>query len=958
MQVCLGNIKTGRLNVLAFILVLALTIWPHESWAQGPDNPLLDTLIQGLEALQEGGPTEPGGIGIGNLPERSGQADSQRQGRGSRHTLTPTERFLVNEFCEGRTNATDEKVLLLLTKFSDLEADFCTRAGQLLLQFGYEIFDGPIDPQVLLNGAIQDDYVLGIGDEILVTFHGLESGTQRAVIDREGRLILRDLAPIPAVGRTFGELKRVLGSITSEAFIGTEVFVSLGAVRQIAVLVLGEVLDPGVHRLTGLSTIIDAVRLAGGISKTGSLRKVHVSRKNEIYWVDFYDLLFTFGQLEDMTLVEGDRIIVPPIGDTVAVAGFVKRPGIYELAEGQASLSSNEALILAAGPVRPRGNTLVVATFDSVGHELIAEDVDAGTRIGGGDILLVQRRENIRLGQVDLLGHVRVSGRRALRSAPTIKSLLHDANSLKDDPYLPLAVLQTRDPATLSRRFFPINVQNILDGLEDFILRDGDRLIILSRNDVRYLSSTDVQSVIARNTEALLLAERDKDEDPALPLPTSVISAVAARAGALESLEGISQQLGLNAVDLAAADEASEPSATLQGRGLKCRSLQDLSKLVADVRAERFASALLIREDFAGAVTPVALPCREIFEAYADLLPFLLEHAAVITGEVRRPGIYPVVAETPLSSLIAVTGGLSREVDLSRVEVTRFIEGGRYGTATDRSIVDLVTSGIDSVSVNSGDVVRFNSVFTDRDSGPIFLAGEFVRPGSYDIRRGERLSQVIARAGGVTGQAYPFGAVFTRESIRRAEALALQRLSRELNSALYVAAANQGLDPAALQAIAKLTGEVEAASAVGRLVIEADPTVLQVRTELDIVLEPGDRVFMPKRPNSVLVTGDVLNPGAMQFNPGMKVDKYIRQAGGFQRGADEDRLFIIFPNGVAQPVSVSAFNYTPVQVPPGSTIVVPKDPTPLNLFTFTRELATVLSQLAITAASLAVIGGN
>ena len=937
---------------------MALIIWPHKSSAQDRDTDPLRGLIEGLQDLQEEGQAVAGRTppGIGNLPGR-GEQDGGAVG-GGQLTLTPTERFLVNEFCEGRTTESDEKVLVLLTKFSDLEADFCRRAGQLLLQFGYEIFGGPIDSRTGLNGAIQDDYVLGIEDEILVTLHGQESGTQRAVIDREGRISLKDLAPIPTVGRTFGELKRVLESLTAEAFTGTEVFVSLGAVRQVAVLVVGEVRKPGLHRLTGLSTVIDAIRLAGGISKTGSLRRAHVRRGSDIFWIDFYDLLFNFGQLEDMTLAEGDRIVVPPIGDTIGIAGFVKRPGVYELAEGQTYLSPDEVLALAAGPVRPRGNTLTIATFDAIGREVITDDVHAGTPMGGGDILFVQRRENILVNKVDLVGHVNVPGRRPLRSASTVRSLLRDPNSLKDDPYLPFAVLQTRDPATLSRRFFPINAQKILEGVEDFMLRDGDRLIILSRDDVRYLSSADVQSVIAREPEELLLAERDEDADPDAPLPTSIISAVTGRAGALESLQVISRQLGRSLGELAEGDEAGKPDATVEARGLRCRSLQDLSKLMGDVRAQRFSSAILIDENFLRAVRPIALPCRQVFERFADLLPFLLEHVVVISGEVRRPGVYPVVAETPLASLIAVTGGLSQEVDLSRVEITRSIRDTGDGATIIRSIVDLAGSEIESVSVNSGDVVRFNSVFTDRDSGPILLVGEFVRPGSYDIRRGERLSQVVARAGGLTVQAYPFGAIFTRESVRRAEVFALQRLARELNAAVFVAAASRGVNLAALQGIAELTGDVAEAPAVGRVVIEADPTVLQVRPELDIVLEPGDRLFVPKRPNSVLVTGDVLNPGAMQFIAGTRVDKYIRQAGGFQQGADENRLFVVLPNGVAQPISISAFNYTPVQVPPGSTIVVPKDPTPFNLFTFTRELSTVLSQLAITAASLAVIGGR
>ena len=226
------------------------------------------------------------------------------------------------------------------------------------------------------------------------------------------------------------------------------------------------------------------------------------------------------------------------------------------------------------------------------------------------------------------------------------------------------------------------------------------------------------------------------------------------------------------------------------------------------------------------------------------------------------------------------------------------------------------------------------------------------------FRRGECLSQLIARAGGLTAQAYPYGSVFTRDSVRRAQQEGFKRAERELNSALLVAAANRGVDIGAVQSLSTLTEDLGSVEAVGRVVIEADPTVLQVRPELDSVLEPADRIFVPKRPNSVLVIGDVLNPGALQFISGTPPDEYIRQAGGFQKSADEDRVFVVLPNGEAQPISVSVWNFTPVQIPPGSTIVVPKEPTPFDLFTFATDVSQVISQLAVTAASLAVISGN
>lgn len=956
--------------VFSLFLVLVSTFaFPQFARAQGLGAETLGSLIEGLRNIQEQGGlqdffgTLPGEV-LDQARRRAAQSVEERQqGQDqTRAAFTSAELFLISEFCEGRIGEEAERVLRLVTNFSQLERDYCLRAQQVLVQFGYDMFDAAVDPDILRSGAIQDSYRLGIGDELVITFSGQQSKTSAVLVDREGRVLLNNLPPVVAAGRTFGDFRAALEAVTASSFIGTEVFVSLGAVRQISVLVLGEVRTPGFQQLTSLSSVVDALGLARGIKKTGSLRKVQVRRGDDIFWIDFYGLLFGTGPSRDLTLAEGDQVIVLPIGSTIAIGGDVKRPGVYELEEGQETVSAVEAIAFAGGELRPRGNRFDQITFDDDGREFVASATALTFAVRDGDIVIVGRRENIQLGAVELVGHVRVPGRRALLSAPTLSALLRDANALADDPYLLFAILETTDPSTQSRRLFPINAEAILRGEQDFSLRDRDRLIILSQEDVRYLSSADVQNIIISSFEEETREQGRLTQvqfgvgDGGSELPTS--------ASTVQAIQGVLEQLGVAGAGPADGAQAALAQAQPQ-LGVApallfspCQSLQVLSKLVSDVRVGRFSNAVQATDQRRVRVAP-AQPCRSIYEDHIDLLPFILEHVTAINGEVRKPDIYPVANETPLRSLISVSGGFTREADLTRVEISRFTPDPARGIASiSRNLVDLAEDGAEAILLRPGDVVRLNAVFTDRDTGPIVLGGEFVRPGTYDIRRGERLSQVIARAGGLTEQAYPFGAIFTREAVKRAEKVALQRLARELNAAVTVAAANRGIDPSAAAAFAQLTREVASAPAVGRMVMEADPTVLGVRPELDLVLVPGDRLFMPKRPNSVLVTGDVLNPGAMQFISGTKVDRYIRQAGGFQQSADDGRIFLVLPNGVAQPVSVSAFNFTPIQVPPGSTIVVPKDVTPFDLLTFTKEIATVLSQLAITAAALAVIGNN
>lgn len=981
-----------RAGALLSIVAVALT-WQDSARAQqrSVDSSSLGGLIDGLRVLQDRGGF-PGLSNQGQLLDQSrgqGQGGQSAQDRANPNRpvqvdLTPAERFLVQKFCTDTASPNERDLVPLVTQFSNIEKDFCQRLRGLIFQFGYDFFQAAFAPKESFNGAISDNYLLGIGDELVITLVGQEATSQRVRVDREGRVAFSRLAPISAVGLTMSQFQRELSARANSAFIGTEAFASLGAVRQFSVVVVGEVNRPGIQQVTGFSSILDALGMAGGIKKTGSLRQVRIIRGNRPTQVDLYELLLGSSSSLDIALRDGDRIVVPTLGPTVAVSGDVKRPAIYELPEGAGSLSAADALALGGGAIRPAGAKYIRVTFDPQGRQLVSELTSTEFRVVPGDIVIVGKGENVQLGSVGVAGEVSVPGRRSLQSASTIGAVMRDTNAVKEGAYLTFGVLRTSDAKTLSRRYYALNLRRILDGEEDYVLRDGDELLVLGAADVRFLSSRTVQSIIATRRAVGAIVQ---DAEPQSRRSTDGQGTAGAQnqqqqqqqrfePATLGRLESIVGEIGLDPSTgaITASRQSSESTNTQSGGttsgsfvakpqrfGLSCESAVALRKLVFETRDGRFSNAI-VGADEPRVENVIATPpideCPEIFEKQPDLLSFVLEHSVNVTGEVRRPGIYPIVPDTGLDAVAAIAGGLTREVDIQRVEVSRFSTSTETTGSGLRQIIDLKSQHANAVGVGPGDVVRFNPLFSDRDSGPVFLSGEFVRPGSYEIRRGERLSEIIARAGGLTAQAYPYGGVFTRERVRRAEQVALQRLARDLNTAVTLAAARRGIGSEAVSGFGQLSRDVANAPATGRVVIEADPTVLQVRPELDVVLEPGDRVFIPKRPNSVLVTGDVLNPGAQQFVSGRRADAYVRLAGGMQRSADSDRVFVILPNGAAQPVGVSAFNFTPVQVPPGSTIVVPKDATPFDLFTFARDISSVLGQLAVTAAALTVISNN
>jgi len=180
-----------------------------------------------------------------------------------------------------------------------------------------------------------------------------------------------------------------------------------------------------------------------------------------------------------------------------------------------------------------------------------------------------------------------------------------------------------------------------------------------------------------------------------------------------------------------------------------------------------------------------------------------------------------------------------------------------------------------------------------------------------------------------------------------------------MNTALLSMSARKNVSADALAAATSLTNDLSTMDAPGRMVVEADPTVLAAYPEADTVLEAGDAIYMPKKPNFVLAMGDVLNPGALQFAKGKTAKDYLEEAGGIQRSADEGRVFIVYPNGVAQPLKTSGWlRSSAAVVPPGSTIVVPKDIDPLYTLDIVRDVATIIGQFATALASIAVISNQ
>ena len=814
---------------------------------------------------------------------------------------------------------------------SRIEADYARRLGtandSALRQFGYDLFNQGGASLVGVTGRIPEDYILGVGDELVITFHGATQGTYITRVDREGRAALPDLGLLNAAGQQFGQFRKTVKERTKTSLVGTEAYISVGSLRQIQVYVIGEVKQPGVHKMTSQSSVLDALAYAGGVLKSGSLRQIKVKRNGTQTTYDLYEIILgTAGR--DLTLNDGDRIIVPAIGKTVAAVGKLVRPAIYELS-GKAE-SAEGLMQQAGGSLRPSGYFVGLKRFEDNGRQSYSV-LRAGSlksALKSGDILSVQYKENVVIGMVRLAGHVRAPGERPLASNPTLQTLVSDVYQLGDEPYLPFAVIETTDAKTYARHYRGINLGTILAGKLDYTLRDRDRLIVLSNMDVEFLSSSLVRQAI----------------------------------NSPEMLE--SNCPGLNRLAKTVADSGAERFAnakrwfTLGAQQQEKNKSEAKSESQYDKKPEYLlAQNEMKSEELNDAQNKEGKPdCQAIYVNDEYLLGFLLENVVSITGAVTKPGNYPMTREASLNVALSMAGGLSVSADWSRLEVTSFRHRPGGISASNRNYIDLNSTNPLTVGIQPRSSIYVANIPDDQEAGVIVLKGEFLRPGAYTIRKGERLSSIVKRAGGLNDNAYPYGAIFTRLAVRDEQTQGLRRSIRDLRTALAAAMLNPrnvGLD---VTAGIELADSLEGVELPGRFVVEADPAVLSARPELDLIIETGDQLIVPKRPTFVSLAGAVLNPGTVMFNPSASARDYIRAAGGYHQTADKKRVFILLPNGSARPAAKGKWSSNKKSsIPPGSTIVIPLESSPSDWRGVTGDISRIFSQLALAAASLSVI---
>jgi len=341
------------------------------------------------------------------------------------------------------------------------------------------------------------------------------------------------------------------------------------------------------------------------------------------------------------------------------------------------------------------------------------------------------------------------------------------------------------------------------------------------------------------------------------------------------------------------------------------------------------------------------------------LINFLSDNLVTLDGAVRGPGSYLVGPSALLQDVVMAAGGTLNWADESGVElITTTVDVAGGSSHTERLNLPLRQGSLASYVVRPHDELRFKKIYSSVDAGEVTVQGEMRFVGTYKLTRGERLSDLLARAGGLTNSAYPYGTVFLRKSAAALERDGYLRTAREIQDQLIVAmtrVGNDKIDPATFASMQTFVNEIRNQTALGRISVVADPSVLAARPELDVLLEAGDVIYVPPRPSTISVLGQVRQAGNYAYQSGRTVADYISQAGGYSRFAEENETFVVLPDGSARRIEKSWFRLDPTVLPPGSAIVVPRDITPLDMRQTIIDVSQVFSQFIVSLASIAVL---
>jgi protein involved in polysaccharide export with SLBB domain len=609
--------------------------------------------------------------------------------------------------------------------------------------FGFNLFNSDnLTFEPSLNIPTPKNYVMGIGDELVINVWGASQNVYNLRIDQNGSVNIPDIGPISLSGMNFEDarnlIKRRLMSIYSGmagAYPNTWGEVSLPNLRSIKINVVGEALLPGTYTLPATASVFNALYLSGGPGENGSFRNIQVIRDNKVIQiVDVYDFLVRGNAAGIIVLREQDIIFIPTYTKRVETTGNFKRTALFELKENETladllKFSGGFAEDAYTGELTIERITAKQRRVSDVPSSLFDSFLlQNGDKVNAGEIL--DRFDN----RVTIQGAVFRPGTYELTPGLTLSGLIDKADGVRENVFSNRGLL-VRLQDDLTPMNISFSVSDILRGIDDISLQREDAVVIMhldSLREERYIR------IMGQVQEPGTFPYYDN-----LTLQDLILMSKGFTEAASESFIEVSRRNSY-----AKASELTQEMVTLYRF--------DINR---DLTLEKHEGSFILQ------------PFDYVYVRRAP--SYFTQRSVTITGEVMYPGDYSIGSKNErVSDLLKRAGGLTPDAYIKgamMIRTPRNLEQimGVLGNLVEDSLIQSARSKyeVDKLELRLAEILKnpsspYNYVLKEGDqiiipevTEEIRVAGEILNPIALAYQSGRNARFYINRAGGFSSSA-------------------------------------------------------------------------------------------------------------------------------------------------------------------------------------------------------------
>ena len=403
----------------------------------------------------------------------------------------------------GAINTVENKAIEANSKVAVANESFGLKDGQVVKKntasvslFGYDFFsNSKVSFTPSVNIAVPKNYQIGPGDEIMIDLWGASEITYKATVNNSGSIKINGIGFVFINGFTLENAsKKIISKLkTKHAGISADrnsynkinTNITVSKIRTVQVNIIGEVKTPGTYALNSLSTVLNALYVAGGPTKMGTFREVQLVRANKVVaTLDIYQYMLSGTQEGNLKLQDQDVLLVSPYKNLVSVEGAVKRAGVYELKDGQ-TLAELAEYFGGFTPIAYT-NLLTVERLNGTQKEIreVAFTEAKDFVMQGGDKLVVQEILDRYENKITIQGEVYRPGSFEMFEKMSLKTLIEKAEGITPEAFL-LRGLLVRTFDDTHKENIAFSVSDILNGSSTIVLKARDQVRIFNKDELR-----------------------------------------------------------------------------------------------------------------------------------------------------------------------------------------------------------------------------------------------------------------------------------------------------------------------------------------------------------------------------------------------------------------------------------------------------------------------------------------